>query len=146
MFEVSEKRMQRFILILAVILALIISGCSAPNRTPEQPKAEYVRITPQEAQDMMSEDVIILDVRTPQEFDEVHIINAVLLPLSEIREKAGTVITDKSQTILVYCRTGRRSETAAKELIELGYMNVFDFGGIVDWTGDVLRNGNTTSQ
>ena len=102
--------------------------------------AQYRKITPEEAQNMMSNDsdLVILDVRTPAEFDEGHIRNAVLLPLSDIRDKAETILTDKDQTILVYCRSGRRSEIASRELIAMGYTNVYDFGGIIEWTGETV--------
>jgi len=110
-------------------------GCGALP----QPKTEYKKISSQQAEEMMSDDVIILDVRTQEEFDNGHINNAVLLPNYEIKEKAESVITDKNQTILVYCRTGVRSEAASKELIEMGYTKVFDFGGIVDWTGEIVK-------
>ena len=102
-------------------------------------EVEYIRITPQQAQDMMQNyDVIVLDVRTSEEFNEGHIPNAVLLPDFEVRESASGVLGDKSQIILVYCRSGRRSESAARILIDLGYTRVYDFGGIIDWDGDIV--------
>ena len=122
--------------LLSIFLVIVLTGCG----TPLQPKTEYKKISPQEAQTMMSDDVFILDVRTQEEFDEGHINNAVLLPDYEIKEKTESVIADKNQTVLVYCRTGVRSETASKELIEIGYTNVFDFGGLVDWTGEIVGN------
>ena len=121
--------------LLPVLLVIILIGCGALP----QPKTEYKKISSQQAEEMMSDDVIILDVRTQEEFDNGHINNAVLLPNYEIKEKAESVITDKNQTILVYCRTGVRSEAASKELIEMGYTKVFDFGGIVDWTGEIVK-------
>lgn len=106
----------------------------------EEPKKNnYIKITPQEAQEMMTRDAIILDVRTQTEFDEGHIPNAVLLPDTEIKQRAKEVLPDKEQTILVYCRSGRRSALAAQELADMGYTNVYDFGGILDWTGDVVK-------
>ena len=122
--------------LLSVLLLIILIGCVG---TP-QLETEYKKISSQQAEAMMSDDVIILDVRTQEEFDNGHIKNAVLLPDYEIKEKAESVITDKNQTVLVYCRTGVRSEAASKELIEMGYTNVFDFGGIVDWTGEIVGN------
>jgi phage shock protein E len=138
-----------------LIVAFLFTGCHAPNSsehepsiiptispisTPTNKQAEYRKLLPNEAQAMMSDEVIILDVRTQEEYDEGHIVNAVLLPDNEIQEKVETMITDKTQTILVYCRTGRRSERASRELIDLGYENVYDFGGIVDWTGEIVGN------
>jgi len=83
-------------------------------------------------------DVIVLDVRTEEEFYTGHIRNAILLPDFQIKEKAEGIITDKNQTILIYCRSGRRSVTASKDLIAMGYTKVFDFGGILDWTGEIV--------
>ena len=80
-----------------------------------------------------TEDVIILDVREQNEYDEGHIANAILLPYTEIEDKAEKVLPDKEALILVYCRSGRRSKIAAESLAELGYTNVKEFGGIIDW-------------
>ena len=100
---------------------------------------EYIRITPQEALEMMErENVVVLDVRSLEEFEQGHIPGAVLLPDTDVRENASSVIPDKTQIILVYCRSGRRSEGAARVLIELGYTRVYDFGGIADWVGEIV--------
>lgn len=113
--------------------------------TVQEPSiAEYKRIAPQKAQEMMTGEAIILDVRTQTEFDEGHIPNAILLPDTEIAKKAEEILPDKTKTILIYCRSGRRSATAARELIALGYSNVYDFGGILDWPGELV-GGNRTS-
>ena len=95
----------------------------------------YEQITPDEAKALMdSEDgYVILDVRTPEEFAERHIEGAILIPDYEIGEKAESILTDKDQLILVYCRSGRRSKNAASELAALGYTNIKEFGGINDW-------------
>ncbi len=106
----------------------------------ETMKAEYKKITADEAKAMMTDDAIILDVRTEDEFAEGHIPNAVLLPQTEISEKAEMVLNDKEKTILIYCRTGNRSETAAKQLIDMGYTHVYDFGGIDTWTGELVTD------
>ncbi len=101
---------------------------------------EYKKITGEEAAQLMTEDVIVLDVRSEAEYDEGYIRDAVLLPDNEVRDRAESVLPDKSQTILVYCRSGRRSEAAAKILIEMGYTAVYDFGGITtDWNGEVVK-------
>jgi len=132
--------MKKHQILIIALLVLSLTGCAA--QTPSEPPAvEYKKITPQEAQEMMSENVMILDTRTQEEFDEGHIPNAVLLPDYEVKEKAESVLPDKNQTILVYCRSGRRSALAANDLIEMGYTKVFDFGGIIDWTGEVVKDG-----
>jgi len=102
--------------------------------------SEYRRISAVKAQEMMGGDVIIFDVRTQAEFNEGHIPNAILLPYDNIRDKAKTILPDMDQIILVYCRSGRRSELAAKDLIDMGFTSVYDFGGIIDWTGDVVTS------
>lgn len=95
----------------------------------------YVSITAAQAKQLMGteSDYVILDVRTEEEYNESHIPNAVLIPDYEIMEKAEQQLPDKNQLILVYCRSGRRSKNAAQALAELGYSNVKEFGGIIDW-------------
>ena len=83
------------------------------------------------------EGYIILDVRTQEEYDQGHIPGAILIPDTEIKAKAEEVLTDKDQLILVYCRSGRRSKLAAEALVELGYTNIREFGGIIDWPYEV---------
>lgn len=124
--------MKRIIIAVSVVLMLIslLVGCNDGNN-----KNVYEQITPDEAKALMdSEDgYIILDVRTPEEFAERHIEGAILIPDYGIGEKAESILTDKEQLILVYCRSGRRSKNAANELATLGYTNIKEFGGINDW-------------
>ena len=98
-----------------------------------------MNITAQEAKALMDteENYVILDVRTQEEFDQSRIPGAILIPDYEIEEKAEEVLTDKDQLILVYCRSGRRSKLAAEALVELGYTNIREFGGIIDWPYEV---------
>lgn len=102
---------------------------------------EYKSVSSQEAKELMdSEDsYIILDVRTEEEYAEGHIKNAVLIPDYEIAERAEKELTDKNQLILVYCRSGRRSKIASDILVSLGYTNVVEFGGIIDWQYDIEK-------
>ena len=124
--------MKRIFIAVSVALMLIplLVGCSGGDR-----KNVYEQITPAEAKALMNseQDHVILDVRTPEEFAAGHIAGAILIPDYEIREKAESILTDKDQLILVYCRSGRRSKNAAKELAALGYTNIKEFGGINDW-------------
>ena len=96
----------------------------------------FEMITPQEAKTIMDsgEEHIILDTREQYEFDEGHIKGAILIPYTEIESKAEQMLPDKNKLILVYCRSGRRSKIAAESLAKLGYTNVKEFGGIIDWT------------
>ena len=123
--------MRRLLLLLPVLL--LLSACG--QRDEIKKEAVYVNITAQEAKTIMDTEkgYIILDVRTQEEFDEKHIPGAILIPDYEIKEKAPEILTDKDQLLLVYCRSGRRSKAAAQALVELGYTNIKEFGGIIDW-------------
>ena len=94
-----------------------------------------MNITPQEAKEIMDtqEGYILLDVRTQEEFDEKHIPGAIVIPVEEVAQRAEAELPNKDQLILVYCRSGRRSKTAAQALVDLGYTNIREFGGILDW-------------
>ena len=101
----------------------------------------YEQITPQEAKAIMDteQDYVIVDARTTEEFNEGHIENAILIPEYEIRERAEKELPQKDALILVYCRSGRRSKIASEELVRLGYTNVKEFGGIIDWPYEVVK-------
>ena len=106
----------------------------------EETASAYKKLSAADAKIMMdlSQDVIILDVRTQEEYDSGHIDGALLLPDTDINEKAEDLLSDKSATILVYCRSGRRSAAAAQNLADMGYTDVYDFGGIIDWPYDTV--------
>ncbi|HRX09568.1 MAG TPA: rhodanese-like domain-containing protein [Candidatus Limiplasma sp.] len=130
-----------------VLTAMTLSACSGPsgdvdqNQATGEDTAVYHKISAEEAKTVMDseENIIVLDVREQSEYDTGHIPNATLLPVGEIAAKAATVLPDKSQKILVYCRSGNRSRTAANELVSQGYTQVYDFGGIIDWPYDVVK-------
>ena len=116
----------------------IIGGADGPTSiiiSEKGEKAMYEQITAEAAKKIMDsgEEHIILDTREQDEFDEGHIPNAILLTYTEIENKAEQIISDKDKLILVYCRSGRRSKIAAEGLARLGYTNVKEFGGIIDW-------------
>ncbi len=102
-------------------------------------KAEYRKITPEEAKEMMIEGNIILDVRTQEEFEQGHIPGAILLLVDSILDGDLGILPDKNQIILVYCRSGNRSARAAKALVDAGYTKVYDFGGIRDWPYEIVQ-------
>ena len=117
----------------------IIGGADGPTSIIVSEKGEktmYEQITPQEAKKIMDsgEEHIILDTREQDEFDEGHIPGAILIPYTEIEERSEEMLPDKDAQILVYCRSGRRSKIASESLSKLGYTNVKEFGGIIDWT------------
>ena len=105
------------------------------DRAENNQEAVYVNITAEEAKKIMDaeEGYVILDVRTQEEYDQGHIPGAILIPDTEVEVTAEDVLTDKDQLILVYCRSGRRSKLASEILVELGYTNIKEFGGIIDW-------------
>ena len=126
--------MKKILLLLITITSMFIFTSCKGN------VEGYQKITPQEAKTIIDneKDYIILDVRRLDEYNGGHIPNAILIPNEEINEKAESVLLDKNQLILVYCRSGKRSKEAALKLINLGYTNVLDFGGIIDWPYEIV--------
>ena len=124
----------KIIAMLSAIFTCIFAGCGAGT-----PKT-FEQITPETAKSIMDseKDYVILDVRTEEEFAQGHIENAILIPDYEIEAKAESVLKDKKQLILVYCRSGRRSKLAAQTLVDMGYSNVKEFGGIIDWPYEIV--------
>ena len=119
-----------------LLLLLFLAGCTASN----EQENSYRQISMDEAVTMMEEEsgYIILDVRTPEEFRERHIPNAINIPNETIGSEDIQELPDKDQLILVYCRSGNRSKQASGKLAELGYTNIVEIGGINDWTGDTV--------
>ena len=122
----------------------IIGGADGPTSIIIADKGEktmYEQITPEEAKKIMDsgEEYIILDTREQDEFDAGHIPGAILIPYTEIENKAEEMLTDKDAQILVYCRSGRRSKIASESLSKLGYTNVKEFGGIIDWPYEIEK-------
>ena len=105
-------------------------------------KPAYVSISQDEARLMMKNDDghVIVDVRRADEYAQGHIPGSILIPNEEIGTEQPEELPDKYQVILVYCRTGRRSKEASQKLADMGYVNVYEFGGIEDWTGDVVTD------
>ena len=127
--------MKKLVFLLLAVMLLTACGQDKVN----DQGAVYVNITAEEAKQIMDteEGYVILDVRTQEEYDQGHIPGAIVISHEEIAEKADEVLTDKDQLILVYCRSGRRSKIAAEALVELGYTNIKEFGGIIDWPYEV---------
>ena len=115
---------------------LLLAGCA----TPAEQEPSYRQISTDEAIAMMEEenDYIILDVRTPEEFAEKHIPDAINIPNEAIGTAEIPELPDKEQLILVYCRSGNRSKQASEKLVRLGYTNIVEFGGINDWPGETI--------
>lgn len=122
---------RQIVIILCLLMIMTITGCN---------NSGYTQISMQEAVSMMQEEsgYIILDVRTPEEFSERHIPDAINIPNEVIGNEEIAELPDKEQIILVYCRSGNRSKQASEKLAALGYTNVYEFGGIIDWTGETV--------
>ena len=122
----------------------IIGGADGPTSiiiAEKGEKAMYQQITAEEAKKIVysGEEHIILDTREQDEFNEGHIPGAILIPYTEIENKAEEMLPDKDAQILVYCRSGRRSKIASESLAKLGYTNVKEFGGIIEWPYEVVK-------
>ena len=129
---------------LAALLALL-SGCALSRAKADTAEdtistAAYHKLSAEEAYEMMaSQEVVVVDVRTREEYDVGHIENAVLVPNESIGSEMPEALPDKEATLLIYCRSGRRSKEAAQKLLSLGYQNVYDFGGVIDWPYELVK-------
>ena len=132
------KKVKGLIIMLLISLSLFgMTACDGVNGKA----STYEPITAEQAKTIMDteKDYVIIDARTEEEFAEGHIENAILIPEYEIAERAEKELPDKEQLILVYCRSGRRSKIASEELVKLGYTNVKEFGGIIDWPYETVK-------
>ena len=148
--------MKKWVLYLVATLALVVAllllvgwglkSCQTPkvdNETTEVSEVNelgYTQIPQELAIEMMKADdgLVVVDVRTQEEFDGGHIPGAICIPNESIVDAQPAELPDLDQTILVYCRSGRRSKEAAQKLADMGYTEVYEFGGIIDWTGEVV--------
>ena len=132
------KKLKGMIIMLLISLSLFgMTACGSENGK----SSTYEQITAEQAKTIMDteKDYVIIDARTEEEFAEGHIENAILIPEYEIKDRAEKELPDKEQLILVYCRSGRRSKIASEELVKLGYTNVKEFGGIIDWPYETVK-------
>lgn len=144
-----KKFLKIFSFSFAIVSSLLLFSCSNGASDTEQTvtdmKSEkpisYEQITQEKAKELMETQTgyVIIDARTDEEFAQGHIEGAVLIPEYEIEKKAQQIIPDKDTLILVYCRSGRRSKIASEELVKLGYTNVKEFGGIIDWKYEIVK-------
>ena len=130
-----KRNKQFLIMLLTLALPFGCVGCSDGG------SATYEQISGAEAKALMDSEsgYIIIDARTQEEYDQGHIPGAILIPEYEIADRAEKELPDKDQLILVYCRSGRRSKIAAEELVKLGYTNIKEFGGIIDWEYEIVK-------
>lgn len=140
---------------IAISLMLALSGCvpkaaepqaapqqtETPTQTEVSTKATVQKISPEDAKARLDagEEIILIDVRTKEEFDSGYIPGALLLPVDQLQKQAGEVMPDLEATYFVYCRSGNRSGVATQLMVDLGYQNVFDLGGILDWPYEITK-------
>jgi phage shock protein E len=145
-----SKRLKHRNIIFLISTALLIgllSGCSVvtnkanKERSTVSKQASFNNITPEEAKKRLDSEkgIILLDVRTKEEYDSGHVKDSVLIPVDILEEEAETKLNDKEAPIFVYCKSGNRSTTAAKILVEQGYKNVYNLGGINKWPYGVVK-------
>ncbi|SCZ79797.1 rhodanese-like domain-containing protein [Acidaminobacter hydrogenoformans] len=149
--------MRQWISILLILLSLGLAACApepavetpvgeAPAEAPaEQPeKTEVKLITPEDAKARMDagEEIILIDVRTKEEYDQERIPGAILLPVDQVQKNAAEVMPDLDATYFVYCRSGNRSSIATALLASMGYKNIYDLGGIIDWPYETVSLGD----
>ena len=130
-------------LLLSILLILTLGACGSQNKTePTATARTYQQIPMDIAKQIIETETgyILLDVRTREEFAEGHIKGAICIPNEEIETADLKELPDKEQLILVYCRSGRRSKEASQKLADRGYLNVAEFGGIIDWAGEVVKD------
>ena len=130
--------MKRIFWLAMVGVMMFACGCGGANSAPAE-QGEYRRVSSDEAQKLMETEsgYIIVDVRTQREYEEGHIPKAICIPNESIDKEPPSLLPDKGQEIFVYCRSGRRSKEAAQKLADMGYANIIEFGGIMDWHGEV---------
>ena len=136
--------------VVCLAMTLLLTACgSISSPVAEQPDSSvqqstessdhtYQQITQDEAKELMQADngSVIVDVRRQDEYDSGHIPGAILIPNESIGTEKPEALPDPDQMILIYCRSGRRSKEAAQKLADMGYTNIYEFGGIIDWNGE----------
>lgn len=137
--------MVKRILPLILVLLLVLTGCGKTGTDAQSETYEKISMSEGIKRMESDEDYILLDVRRADEFEAGHIPGAVNLPNEEIGNEDIPSLPDKEQTIYIYCRSGNRSKQAADKLLALGYTNLIEFGGIIDYTGE-LEYGNESKE
>ena len=136
--------MKRYVIIPVLLMILLLSGCSMTRgqiMDGDGMLNGFSQISQEEAKEMMKADDghVIVDVRRQDEYDEGHIPGAICIPNESIGDSQPAELPDLNQVILLYCRSGRRSKEASQKLFDMGYTNIYEFGGIIDWTGEVVK-------
>ena len=140
--------MKKSIFLLLIAVLFLLTGCAAGGQVMDGDGMvnSYTQIDQETARKMMAKDDghVIVDVRRQDEYDEGHIPGAVCIPNETIESEQPEELPDLDQIILIYCRSGNRSKQAAQKLSDMGYTNIYEFGGIIDWTGEVVTETDTS--
>ena len=137
--------MRRIVILLMAAFLFQLAGCSSKAKGPvmdgDGMVRSYSQISQEEAKQMMEKDDghVVVDVRRQDEYDAGHIPGAILIPNESIGTEQPDELPDLDQVILIYCRSGNRSKQAAQKLFDMGYTNIYEFGGIIDWTGEIVK-------
>lgn len=128
----------RLVILFCLLLIFIAAFTGCSNKSI---RSNYEEITPEQAKQRIESEtgIVILDVRTIEEYKEGHIENSLLIPLDNLEKEAEINIKDKETPIFVYCRSGNRSVSASKILVSLGYNNVYNLGGIINWPYEIVK-------
>ena len=128
-------------MVLIIAVMLVLTACSSGGHVMdgEDMARSYTQISQEEAKQLIEQDgtQIIVDVRTQEEYDSGHIPGAICIPVDTIGKEKPEKLWDLDRIILIYCRSGNRSKQAAQKLLEIGYTNIYEFGGIIDWKGEI---------
>ncbi len=140
--------MSFFCSMMTIALSLVLVGCGSDTIQKTVEKKQYMQISQDEAKRMMKEKDghVIVDVRRKDEYDAGHIPGAILIPNEDIDKEPPAELPDLDQIILVYCRSGRRSKEASQKLADMGYSHVYEFGGILDWTGEIEKEAKPSEE
>ena len=137
--------MKGIILVFLAAILCVTTGCSVSgqNTGSNDTAKSYTQISQEEAKEMMAKDDghIVVDVRRQDEYDAGHIPGSILIPNESIGTEQPEELPDLNQIILIYCRSGNRSKQAAQKLYNMGYTNIYEFGGINTWTGEIVTEG-----
>ncbi|MDO5133414.1 MAG: rhodanese-like domain-containing protein [Eubacteriales bacterium] len=148
--RVTEKTKTIIASATVLLVLILLSGCSSGGQVMDGDDMfkSYTQISQETAKEMMAQDDghIIVDVRRQDEYDAGHIPGAILIPNESIGTEQPEKLPDLDQIILIYCRSGNRSKQAAQKLFDMGYTNIYEFGGIIDWTGEIVTSGKAVEE
>ena len=137
-----RKNGKKFLFLFLAAVLLLLTGCASRGQVMDGDGMlnSYNQISQEQAKEMMAKDDghVVVDVRRQDEYDAGHIPGAILIPNESIDKDQPEELPDLNQIILIYCRSGNRSKQAAQKLFDMGYRNIYEFGGITDWTGEIV--------